>query len=76
VKVPVERKKLHEKFHNIYSPPNIIRMNKSRRVILVRHAECIGEIRSADKASIGKPDGKRPFGGLGIDEKNACEYVV
>jgi hypothetical protein len=35
-------RKLHEALHNFYSSPNIIRMIKSRRIILAENVACMG----------------------------------
>jgi hypothetical protein len=44
-----ESKKLYRpniELHNMYSPPNIISMIKSRRMRLALHVACMGEIRN------------------------------
>jgi hypothetical protein len=56
-------RKLHnEKLHNFYSSPSIIKMMKSRRMILVGHVTRIREKRNAYRILLGKPEGKRPLG--------------
>lgn len=50
-------KKLHnEKFCNLYSFTDIVRMIKSRRMSLVEHITCIGIQRNAYNILIGKPE--------------------
>jgi hypothetical protein len=56
-------RKLHnEKFHNLYSSPNIIRMIKSRRMKLTGKVARTGEKRNAYRILVGKPEGKRQLG--------------
>jgi hypothetical protein len=51
-------RKLHnEKLHNLYSPPNIIRMIKSRMMKWAGHVPCMGEKRNAYRILVGKPEG-------------------
>jgi hypothetical protein len=53
-------RRLHsEELHNLYTSQNIISMMKSRRVRLVGHAMCMGEI-NAYKILVEKHEGKRP----------------
>jgi hypothetical protein len=42
-------------------------MIKSRRMIWVGHVACMGQMRNVYKILVGKPEGKRPLAGLGID---------
>jgi hypothetical protein len=56
-------RKLHnEELHNLYSPPNIVRMNKSRRMTSAGHVARMGEKRNVYRILVGKPEGKRPLG--------------
>jgi hypothetical protein len=56
-------RKLHiEELHNLYSSPNIIRMNNSRRIGWVGHVGRMSEKRNAYRMFVGKPEGKRPIG--------------
>jgi hypothetical protein len=56
-------RKLHnEELHNLYSsPPNIIGMIKSRRMIWAGHVARMGEKKNAYMILVGKPEGKRPL---------------
>jgi hypothetical protein len=56
--------KLHnEEPHNLYSPPDIIRQVKSRRMTWAGHVARVGEERKVYKVLMEKPEGKRPLGG-------------
>jgi hypothetical protein len=56
-------RKLHnEEFHNLYSLPNIIRMNKSKRMRWIVHVALMGEKRNGYRILVGKPEGKRLLG--------------
>jgi len=48
--------------YNIYSPPSIIRVNKSRRMTWAGHAARMGESRGACMVLMGRPEGKKPLG--------------
>jgi hypothetical protein len=47
---------------NLYSPPSIIRMTKSRRMRWAGHVARMGEKRNAYTTLVGKPEGRRQFG--------------
>jgi hypothetical protein len=55
------RKMYSAELHNLYSPPSIIRMIKSRRMRWAAHVARMGEKRNAYKILVGKPEGKRPL---------------
>jgi hypothetical protein len=56
-------RKLHnEELHNLYCSPSIIRMIKSRSIILAGHVARTGEKRNTYRVLLGKPEGKRPLG--------------
>jgi hypothetical protein len=58
-----EWRKLHnEELRDLYSPPSIIGIIKSRRMRLAGHVARMGEKRNAYRLLVGKPDGKRPLG--------------
>jgi hypothetical protein len=52
----------NEKLHNLYSSPNITRMNVSRRMRWAGHVARMGEKRNAYRILVGRPEGKRPLG--------------
>jgi hypothetical protein len=56
------RKLYNEELHDLYSSPNTIRMNKSRRMRWTGHVARMGEKRNAYRILVGKPEEKRPLG--------------
>jgi hypothetical protein len=56
------RKQHNEEFHDLYSPPNIIMVIKSRRMRWAGHAARIGELRNAHKVLVWNLKGKIPLG--------------
>jgi hypothetical protein len=66
-------RKLHnEELHNLCSSPSIIRVTKSRRMILTGHVIRMGEKRNAYRILVGKPTGKRPLG----RPKRRCVEII
>jgi hypothetical protein len=54
-----EWRKMHnEEIHILYSSPNIIRQNKSRRIRWMVHVAHMGEERNVCKVLVGKPEGE------------------
>jgi len=54
-------KRLHnEEFYDLYTPPNIIRAIKSRRMRWAGRAAHMGDMRNAYNILVRKPEGKRP----------------
>jgi len=49
---------LKEKLNDLYSPPNIIRVIKSRIMRWEGHVARMGETRGAYRDSVGKPEGR------------------
>jgi hypothetical protein len=47
---------------DLYSSPNIVGMNKPRRMKLAGHVASMEEGRVVHKLLVGKPEGKRPLG--------------
>ena len=79
------RRPHNEELHSLYRSPNIVRVNKSRRLRWAGYVARMEESRSAFKILTGKPTGKRPLGrprrrwednirmdleGIGINEGN------
>jgi len=60
-----EWRKLHnEELNDLYCPPNIVRLIKSRRMRWAGHVARMGEWRDVYRVLVGKPEGKRPLGRL------------
>jgi hypothetical protein len=58
-------RKLHtEELNGLYSPSNIIRVTKSRRMRWPGHVARMRESKGAYKVLVGKSEGKRSFGRL------------
>ena len=58
-----EWRRLHnDELNDLYSSPNIVRVNKSRRMRWAGHVARMGEERGAYRMLVGKPEGKRPLG--------------
>jgi hypothetical protein len=56
-------RKLHnDELHSLYSSPNIVRLNKSRRMRWAGHVARMGEGRGIYRFLVGRPEGKRPLG--------------
>jgi prepilin signal peptidase PulO-like enzyme (type II secretory pathway) len=61
-RVTGEWRKLHnEELHDLYSPPNIVRVIKSR-MRWVGHVVRLGDGKDVYKVLVWKPEGKRPLG--------------
>jgi hypothetical protein len=57
-----ERRKLFNgELHNLYSPPDVIRRIKSRRMRWAGHVASMREGRNVYRVLLGKPEGKRPL---------------
>jgi hypothetical protein len=56
-------RKLHnDKFHNLYSSPNIVMVIKSRWLRWAGHVARMGEGRGVYRVSVGRTECKRPLG--------------
>jgi hypothetical protein len=70
-----EWRKLHnEELNELYSSPNIL-VTKSRRVRWVGHVAYIGERSCVYGVLVGKPEGKRPLGRLGVDGRIILGWI-
>ena len=64
VEVTGDWRKLHnEELNDYYSSLNIIQIIKGRKMRWEGHVALMGERRSTYMMLVGKPEGKRPFGG-------------
>jgi hypothetical protein len=52
----------NDEFYDLYSPPNIIWVIKSRRMRWAGHVAHRGDRRGAYRILVGRPDGKIPLG--------------
>jgi hypothetical protein len=67
----------NEEFHILYSPPNIIRIIKSKRARKTGQVERMGEKGNACRIFVGKPEGKRLLGRNGhCCEDNIKIYIM
>ena len=58
-----EWRRLHnEELNDLYCPPNIVWLIKSRRMRWAGHVARMGEERGVYKVLVGKPEGRRPLG--------------
>jgi hypothetical protein len=58
-----EWRRLHNKeLNDLYSPPTIIWVTKSRRMRWAGHVARMGEGRGAYRIFVGRPEGRRPLG--------------
>jgi hypothetical protein len=58
-----EWRKLHnEELNDLYSLPNIVWMDKSRRMRWAGHVTRMGEERGVHRVLVGKPEGRTPLG--------------
>jgi hypothetical protein len=58
-----EWRRLHnEELNDLYSPPNIIRVIKSRRMIWAGHVAPMGEKRGEYRILVGRPEGRQLLG--------------
>ena len=56
-------RKLHkEGLNDMYSSPNVVRVNTSRKMRLAGHVACTGERKGVYRILVGKPEGQRPPG--------------
>jgi hypothetical protein len=61
-------RRLHnEEINVLFSSPNIVRAIKSRRIKWVGHVARMGEERGVCRVLVGKPEGEKHWGDLGVD---------
>ena len=66
--VTEERRGLHhEELNDLYCSPKIVRVIKSRRMRWTGHVARMGEERVVYRVLVGKPEGRRHWGDLGVD---------
>ena len=71
-----EWRKLHNaELHALYSSPNIIRNLKSRQLRWAEHVARMEQSRNAYRVLVGKPEGKRPLGGQGVDGRTILKWI-
>jgi len=61
------RRLYNEELNDLYSSTNIARVIKSRRMRWAGHVARMGEERGVYRVLLGKPEGKRHWGDLGVD---------
>jgi hypothetical protein len=69
-------RRLHNELHNLHASPYIVRVIKSRGLKWTEHIACMEEMRNMYSILVGKPKGKRPLGGVGVDEKRILEWII
>jgi hypothetical protein len=52
----------NDELHSLYSTPTIVRVIKSRRIMMAGHVARMGKGRGVYRVLIGIPEGKRPLG--------------
>jgi hypothetical protein len=71
-----EWRKLHnEDLNDPYCSPDIFRVIKSRRMQWTGHVARMWEGRSVYRVLVEKPEGKRPFGDPGLDERKVLKWI-
>jgi hypothetical protein len=58
------RKLYNDELHSLYFSPNVVRVNKSRRMRWAGHVASMEEGRGVRRVFVGRPEGKRPLGRL------------
>jgi len=57
----------NEELYDLYSSPNIVRVINARKMRWAGQVARMGEERGAYRVLVGKPEGERPLGDLGVD---------
>jgi hypothetical protein len=69
-------RRLHnEDRHNLYAPPNIIRMTKSRRMRWVGHVTCMKMVRNAYNIFVREHEGNHPED-LNVDRRIMLKWIL
>jgi hypothetical protein len=70
-----EWRRLHnEELYALYSSPNIVRVIKSR-IKTAGHVTRVGNRRCAYRVFIGRPEGKRQLGDLGVGGRTILKWI-
>jgi hypothetical protein len=70
-------RKLHnEELHGLYSSSSIIRVIKARRMRWAGYVARMGEVRDAYNILIGRPEGRKPLGRLGLDGRTTLRWIL
>ena len=73
----MEWRRLHnEELYSLYRLLNTVRVIKSRRLKWTGNVARMEEGRGAFKILTGKPTGKRPLVGLGVDGRTILEWTL
>ena len=65
-------RKLHnEELNDLYCPPSIVQVIKSRRMRWAGHVACIGVRKDVYRVLVGKPEGRRP----GLDGRIILRWI-
>jgi hypothetical protein len=70
------RRLQNEELRNLYASPNIIKVTKSRSMILTRHVERMGEMKHEYNILVEKPEGMRPLRRLGIAGRIILDCIL
>jgi hypothetical protein len=72
-----ECRKLHTAvLHILYSSPDTIRQNKSRRMRWAGHGARMGEGRNVYRVLVGKPEGKNHLKDQGVDGRMGSKWTL
>jgi hypothetical protein len=72
-----ESRKLHSgELHNLYSPPDIFKQIKSRRMRWAGHVARMGDGRNVYRVLVGKPEGKDHLKDQGVDGRKGIKWTL
>jgi hypothetical protein len=60
----------------LYSSPSIGRVIKARRMRWAGYVACMGEVRGVYNILVGRPEGRRPVGRLGVDGSTTLRWIL